>query len=413
MTKEMTKSFAISKRMVYNSYLDVIAKDGSAGIDKQSIDMFNADLSDNLYKLWNRMASGSYIPPPVRTVMIDKKQGGKRPLGIPTVSDRIAQGVVKDHLEPAMEAVFHHSSFGYRPGKSAHHALAQCKENCSRYAWVLDVDIKGFFDNISHSIMMELLKKHTQEKWVLLYVERWLKAGVEQEDGSIAARTKGTPQGGVASPLLANIYLHHAFDKWMDEVNPQQPFERYADDIVIHCNSKEAAERLLAQLTNRMQEYELTLHPEKTKIVYCKDHRRTECHDNESFTFLSYSFAPRKLKSRYNMKMVLVFSVSISQMAKTHIRKRIREVLYHRRSLQTLEKTAEKLNPKIRGWVNYYTKYSRDKALRVFLYLNGLIRKWISNTYKLRGFRKVNDKYNAILKASPGLFYHWKLGIVQ
>ncbi len=413
MTKEMTKSFTISKRMVHNSYLKVIAKDGSAGIDKQSIEMFNESLSDNLYKIWNRMTSGSYFPPPVKTVLIDKKQGGKRPLGIPTVSDRIAQGVVKDYLEPSMEAVFHSSSFGYRPGRSAHHALAQCKENCNKYAWVLDVDIKGFFDNISHGIMMELLKKHTQEKWVLLYVERWLKAGVEQEDGSIAARTKGTPQGGVASPLLANIYLHHAFDKWMDEVNPKNPFERYADDIVIHCNSKEEAERLLAQLANRMQEYELTLHSEKTKIVYCKNYRRTEKHDNESFTFLSYSFAPRNVKSSFNGKMVLVYSVSISQMAKVHIRKRIREILYHRRSVQTLEWTAEKLNPKIRGWVNYYTKFSRDKALRVFLYLNELIRKWISNTYKIRSIGKVYEKYRAILKASPDLFYHWKLGIVQ
>lgn len=413
MTEEMTKSFAISKRMVYNSYLKVIAKDGSAGIDRQSIDDFNLKQSANLYKLWNRMASGSYMPPPVRTVMIDKKQGGKRPLGIPTVSDRIAQGVVKDYLEPSLEAVFHPSSFGYRPGKSAHHALAQCKENCNRYAWVIDVDIKGFFDNISHTIMMELLKRHTQEKWVVLYVERWLKAGVEQSDGSIAARIKGTPQGGVASPLLANIYLHHAFDKWMDEVNPQYPFERYADDIVIHCKSKEDAEQLLAQLTNRMDEYELTLHPEKTIIVYCKDHRRTDRHDHESFTFLSYSFAPKNIKSSYTRKMIMVFNVSISQMAKTHIRKRIREVLYHRRSVQTLESTAEKLNPKIRGWVNYYTLYDKDKALRVFLYLNRLIRKWISNTYKLRGYGQVNVKYKSILKANPELFYHWKLGIVQ
>lgn len=413
MTKEMTKSFAISKRMVYDSYLKVIAKDGSAGIDKQSIEMFNENLSDNLYKVWNRMASGSYMPPPVRTVLIDKKQGGKRPLGIPTVSDRIAQGVVKDYLEPTLEQVFHTSSFGYRPGRSAHHALAQCKENCNRYAWVIDVDIKGFFDNISHDIMLQLLQQHTQDKWVMLYAERWLKAGVEQEDGSIAARTKGTPQGGVASPLLANIYLHHAFDKWMDEMNPKNPFERYADDIVIHCNSKEEAEHLLTQLANRMQEYELTLHPEKTKIVYCRNHRRNENHDNESFTFLSYSFAPRNIKSRVNMKMILMFSASISQMAKVHIRKRIREVLYHRRSVQTLEWTAEKLNPKIRGWVNYYTKYNRDKALRVFLYLNELIRKWIRNTYKIKSIGKVYDKYRMILKANPELFYHWKLGIVQ
>jgi len=218
--KEMTKSLPVSKRMVYNSYLKVCDKNGSAGIDKESIEMFNENLSGNLYKIWNRMTSGSYFPLPVRTVFIPKKQGGERPLGIPTVSDRIAQGVVKDYLEPVLEAVFHNSSFGYRPGRSAHDALAQCQENCVSKAWVLDVDIKGFFDNISHNIMLQLLQQHTQEKWVLMYVERWLKAGVEQKDGSITARIKGTPQGGVASPLLANIYLHHAFDMWMDKELP-------------------------------------------------------------------------------------------------------------------------------------------------------------------------------------------------
>lgn len=188
--RKMTKSLPVSKRMVFESYLKVVSKDGSAGIDRESIEMFNAKMSSNLYKIWNRMTSGSYFPPPVRTVFIPKKQGGLRPLGIPTVSDRIAQGVVKDYLEPSMEAIFHHSSFGYRPGRSQHDALAQCQANCMQKAWVLDVDIKGFFDNISHSIMMELLGQHTKERWVLMYVERWLKAGVEQEDGSITARTK-------------------------------------------------------------------------------------------------------------------------------------------------------------------------------------------------------------------------------
>ena len=217
MMKEMTKSFPVSKRMVYNSYLNVCANNGSAGIDQQSIEQFNEKMPANLYKIWNRMASGSYFPPPVRTVFIPKKQGGTRPLGIPTVGDRIAQGVVKDYLESQLETIFHNSSFGYRPGRSAHHALEQCQQNTKKYSWVIDVDIKGFFDNISHSILIELLQKHTQEKWVLLYVERWLKAGVEQEDGSIKAREKGTPQGGVISPLLANLYLHYAFDRWMDE----------------------------------------------------------------------------------------------------------------------------------------------------------------------------------------------------
>ena len=412
MAKEMTKSLPISKRMVYNSYLKVIAKDGSAGIDMQSIEMFNENLSGNLYKIWNRMTSGSYFPPPVRTVFIPKKQGGKRPLGIPTVGDRIAQGVVKDYLEPSLENIFHPSSFGYRPGKSAHDAIKQCHDNCIKHAWVIDVDIKGFFDNISHDIMLQLLQQHTQEKWVLLYAERWLKAGIEQEDGSIAARTKGTPQGGVISPLLANIYLHHGFDKWMDEVNPQNPFERYADDIVIHCSSKEEAEQLLEKLKARMQQYELELHPEKTRIVYCKNYQRQDKHDNNSFTFLSYSFQPRTIKDKFGRtNRIVVFSPAISQMAKTNIRRVLREILKPLISHVKLEKFAERLNPKIRGWVNYYAKFNRTIGLDVFYYLNELIRQWIKNTYKLHGKGKRYTKYQKIQASNPDLFYHWRLGI--
>jgi len=408
----MTKSLPISKRMVWNSYLKVVAKDGGAGIDRESIEMFNEKMVDNLYKLWNRMTSGSYFPPPVRTVLIPKKQGGKRPLGIPTVSDRIAQGVVKDYLEPAMEAIFHPSSFGYRPGRSAHGALEQCRSNCLEKAWVLDVDIKGFFDNISHKSMMELLSQHTQEKWVLMYVERWLKAGVEQEDSSIVARTKGTPQGGVISPLLANLYLHHAFDQWMEVTHSQYSFERYADDIVIHCGSKAEAEGMRIELETRMQEFELTLHPEKTKIVYCKNYQRPERHDNESFTFLSYSFQPRSIKSKFGKsKCIRVFSPAICNAAKTSIRTAIKAVLQPQWSTQTLAWFAEKLNPKIRGWINYYSRFNRGEAHGVFYYLNELIRKWIKNTYKMRGKDRLYKKYRLIQAENPLLFYHWKLGI--
>ncbi|MDQ3844744.1 MAG: group II intron reverse transcriptase/maturase [Bacteroidota bacterium] len=408
----MTKSLPISKRMVYNSYLKVVSKDGSAGIDKQSIEMFNEDLADNLYKLWNRMASGSYFPPPVRTVFIPKKQGGKRPLGIPTVGDRIAQGVVKDYLEPIVDTIFHPGSFGYRPGKSAHDAIKQCQDNCIRYAWVIDVDIKGFFDNLNHEKMMQLLQEHTTEKWVLMYAERWLKAGVEQEDGGITARTKGTPQGGVISPLFANIYLHHCFDKWMDEVNPQIPFERYADDIVIHCSSKEEAGQLLEKLKVRMHQHELELHPDKTKIVYCKNYLRKDTHDNNSFTFLSYSFQPRTVKDKFGrINRIVMFNAAISQPAKASIRSKLREVLNPQWSNQTLTWFADKLNPKIRGWINYYARFNRHIAYDVFYYLNERIRQWIKNTYKIRGKAWLYDKYRAIQAANPELFYHWRLGI--
>lgn len=398
--------------MVYNSYLKVTDKDGSAGIDNQSIDMFNENLKDNLYKIWNRMTSGSYFPPPVRTVFIPKKQGGARPLGIPTVGDRIAQGVVKDYLEPSLETIFHKSSFGYRPGRSAHDAINQCQNNCIKQPWVIDVDIKGFFDNISHEIMLELLQQHAAEKWVLLYAERWLKAGVQQKDGSITTRTKGTPQGGVISPLFANLYLHHGFDKWMDEENPQNPFERYADDIVIHCSSKDEAEQLLEKLKARMQQYELELHPEKTKIVYCKNYLRNEMHDNNSFTFLSYSFEPRTVKDKFGRnKRLVVFNAAISQQAKTSIREKLREVLPPMWSNQTLTWFAQKLNPKIRGWINYYAKFNQHIAYEVFYYLNKLIRKWIKNKYKIRGKTGLYDKYQIMQSANPHLFYHWRLGI--
>jgi len=279
-----------------------------------------------------------------------------------------------------------------------------------KYAWVIDVDIKGFFDNISHGIMLGLLGMHTKEKWVLMYVERWLKAGVEQEDGSIAARQKGTPQGGVISPLLANLYLHHAFDKWMDASNPQCPFERYADDIVIHCSSREEAEKVLKQLEGRMQEYMLTLHPEKTKIVYCKDYKRNGGYANESFTFLSYTFQPRTVQTKAG-RLLVMFLPAISNAAKSSIRAAIKEILVKQRSTQTLQGSAARLNPKIRGWVNYYGKYARHKALNVFCYLNDLIRGWIKNTYKLYRKNKVYKKYRAIQEAEPALFYHWQLGL--
>lgn len=414
MAEEKTKSFAVSKRMVYNSYLKVVSKDGGAGIDRQSIDMFNANMSRNLYKIYNRMASGSYLPPPVRTVFIPKKQGGVRPLGIPTVADRIAQGVVKDYLEPEMDKMFHGSSFGYRPGRSAHDALGQCHNNCLHYAWVIDVDIKGFFDNISHEKLMDLLKLHTQEKWILLYVERWLKAGVEQEDESILERTKGTPQGGVISPLLANLYLHHAFDKWMDQNNPSNPFERYADDIVIHCSSKQQAEKLLAALESRMSHYSLTLHPEKTKVVYCKNYFRNEDHDQNSFTFLSYTFRPRVAMDKFKRnKLIVLFNGAISNMAKKSIRQGIRKILNPQWTEVSLEMFANRLNPKIRGWINYYGKYFKWRMVKVFTYLDGLMRSWISKKYKITSKAETMRQYCSIRKESPSLFYHWQFGIKQ
>ena len=414
MAEEKTKSFPVSKRMVYDSYLKVMTKKGCAGIDAQSVQMFEENMSTNLYKIYNRMASGSYMAPAVRTVFIPKKQGGMRPLGIPTVGDRIAQGVVKDYLEPEMEKIFHNSSFGYRPGRSAHDALGQCHKNCLQYAWTIDLDIKGFFDNINHAKLMDLLKEHTQEKWVLLYVSRWLEAGIEQEDGSIVARTKGTPQGGVISPLLANLYLHHGFDKWMGKRNPNNPFERYADDIVIHCHSKEEAESLLAAIEEQMSVYSLTLHPEKTKIVYCKNYLRREEHDQNSFTFLSYTFRPRVAMDKYGRnKRIVLFNGAISNGAKASIRQAIRKVLNPQWSNGTLEAFSKVLNPKIRGWINYYGKFFKERMIRVFNYLDYLLQRWIAHKHRFKVKSKAIAEYKKIKSEMPDLFFHWKFGIKQ
>jgi RNA-directed DNA polymerase len=411
MNEEKTKSFAVSKQMVYSSYLKVCDKKGSAGIDKETIEMFNENLRGNLYKVWNRMSSGSYFPPAVRTVLIPKKQGGKRPLGIPTVGDRIAQGVVKDFLEPIVESLFHVNSFGYRPGRSAHEALAQCQHNCIHHSWVVDLDIKGFFDNISHEWMMKMLRHHTQEKWVLLYTERWLKAGIEQADGSIAERQKGTPQGGVISPLLANLYLHHAFDMWMGRYYPSNPFERYADDIIVHCDSKEEGEELLSSIRKRLADFELELHPEKTRLVYCKNYQRKEQHEHNSFTFLSYSFQPRGMRNRERTNKFTVFSAAICCKAKTFIRQRIRTVFNPRNTQLSLETVAVRLNPKIRGWLNYYCRFNPRVAENVFLYLNELIRRWIEEKFRLRGKKAVVLKYQSYVQCNKELFVHWQKGI--
>jgi len=412
MNEEKTKPFAVSKEMVYSSYLKVCDKNGSAGIDKETIEKFNEDLSGNLYKVWNRMSSGSYYPPAVRTVLISKKQGGTRPLGIPTVSDRIAQGVAKEYLEPILEPLFHVNSFGYRPGRSAHDALKQCQHNCIHHSWVVDLDIKGFFDNISHEWVMKMMSHHTQEKWVLLYTERWLKAGVEQGNGSIAARVKGTPQGGVISPLIANLYLHHAFDMWMSKYFSSNPFERYADDIIVHCNSKGEAEHLLASIRERLQRFNLELHPAKTKLVYCKNYLRKEQHEHNSFTFLSYSFQPRSKPNTFGRHdKFMVFSAAICCKAKAFIRQRIRAVFNPRNTQVSLESTAVKLNPKIRGWLNYYCRFNPRVAGNVFLYLNELIRRWIEEKFRLRSGKAVLLKYQSCVQSNPGMFIHWQKGI--
>ena len=403
--QEVTKSQPVSKRMVWEAYKKVKRNGGSAGVDKQSIAMFDEDMSKNLYKIWNRMSSGSYFPPPVRTVLIPKANGSKRALGIPTVSDRIAQMVVKNYLESQVDKSFSKHSYGYRPGKSAHEAVSSAETNCRKYGWIIDLDIKGFFDNINHEKMMQLLQLHTQEQWILLYVERWLKAEVEL-DGTITARQTGTPQGGVISPLLANIYLHHAFDMWMEEGHKGNPFERYADDIIVHCSSREEAEVLLGAIRERLKEYNLTLHPEKTKIVHCKDYRRNkEAEEGVVFTFLGFDFKPRVMKS--SRGLFLGYGAAIGQSAQKKITALIKESRLVRWTTATIESIAAEWNPRIRGWINYYGRFGKSELYNVYDVFNMRLAKWIGNKYRLTSKWACIRRLKLIKQQNRNLFAHW------
>ena len=204
-----TKPFNIDKKLVYDAYRAVKDKAGAAGVDGQSLEQFDKDLMQNLYKIWNRMSSGSYFPPPVRAVSIPKKNGGQRILGVPTVADRVAQMVVKQVVEPVLEPIFMPDSYGYRPGKSALDAIGITRKRCWQYDWILEFDVRGLFDNIDHTLLLRAVRKHVKCKWALLYIERWLKAPIELEDGTLVERTRGTPQGGVISPVLANLFMHY------------------------------------------------------------------------------------------------------------------------------------------------------------------------------------------------------------
>lgn len=407
---ERTKSFRISKRDVWDAYKRVKANRGAAGVDGQSITEFEENLAGNLYKLWNRMASGSYFPPPVRRVEIPKGDGRTRPLGIPTVADRIAQMVVTRFLQPLLEPHFHVDSYGYRPGKSAKDALGVARQRCWSHDWVLDLDIKAFFETIDHGLLMRAVRRHTTCAWALLYIERWLKAPAQLADGSLIQRENGTPQGGVISPLLANLFLHYAFDTWMVREFPNVPFERYADDVICHCHSEAQAVRLKASIEQRFRTCCLALHPQKTKIAYCKDDRRRGCYPIVSFDFLGFAFRPRFVQSRVGTTFV-GFTPAISPAAAKSIRESIRSWRLHRRSESTLEDLAHDINPVLRGWINYYGSYHRSALYRVFNYVNIYLTRWSMMKYKdLRQRRtRATEWVRRIQRRQPHLFAHWAL----
>lgn len=390
----------------------VKANKGSEGIDEESIQDFEKNLKDNLYKIWNRMSSGTYFPPPVKAVEIPKADGRKRLLGIPTVSDRVAQAVVKLHLEPIVDLKFHEDSYGYRPRKSALDAVGVARKRCWRQDWVIDLDIKGFFDNLDHELMMKAVRFHTEEKWIHLYVERWLKAPLQQKDGQLVKRDKGTPQGGVISPLLANIFMHHAFDKWMERHFPYVKFERFADDVLAHCQSLKQAEKVLEAIRKRLKECGLELHPEKTKIVYCKDADRKGSHEHESFDFLGYTFRPRLSMNKHG-KTFVNFTPAISNKAANRIRKEIRSWRMHLRSDKNITDLARMFNAHVQGWVNYYGRYYKSAMYPFLRNIERYLIRWATRKYKrLRGHKK-RAKYclGRIRRREPNLFVHWRLGL--
>jgi RNA-directed DNA polymerase len=402
------KPFCISKWVVLDAYKRVKAKHGAAGVDSESIEVFERDLKNNLYRIWNRMSSGTYFPPPVKTVEVPKKDGGVRSLGIPTVSDRVAQTVVKLYLEPVVEPSFHPDSYGYRPKKSALDAVGVARQRCWRYDWVLDLDIRGFFDNLDHALVMRAVERYTQCRWIILYVKRWLEAPGMLEDGTLVPRTKGTPQGGVISPLLANIFLHLGFDDWMRTTHPEVPFERYADDVVAHCRTEEQAKRILDSIRERLKRCQLELHPVKTKVVYCKDGNRGGRYREEKFVFLGYLFRPRRSMNRGG-KLFISFSPAVSNEAAKKMRQEMRSWRIHLRSDKAIDELARMWNPVLRGWIRYYGRFYKSALNPVLRHFNRCLVKWAMRKFKrFRGHRRRAEHWlGGIARREPRMFAHW------
>ena len=408
-----SKPFNIDKRKVYEAYLQVRSNGGAAGVDGVTIEEFETDLKSNLYKIWNRMSSGAYFPPPVRAVSIPKKSGGQRILGVPTVADRVAQTVAKRLIEPTLDAIFLADSYGYRPGKSALDAVGVTRKRCWKYDWVLEFDIKGLFDNIDHELLLRAVRKHVKCEWALLYIERWLTAPIVQEDGAVVERSCGTPQGGVVSPILANLFMHYTFDLWMARTFPELRWCRYADDGLIHCQSEVEAQSVCEALKTRLAECRLELHPTKTKIVYCKDDRRQGKNETVMFDFLGYCFRPRSVRGPYSQKIFCGFTPAVSKSVLNVMRATIRGLNFRRRPNLTLDDVARELNPIVRGWIAYYGQYMRSALYPMARYINQTIAIWLKRKYKRFRHRlgRARIFLEKIARENRRLFAHWQIGI--
>lgn len=411
-SKSQAKPFEISKRLVWEAYLRVKANKGAAGVDGQTIEQYEQNLKDNLFKLWNRLSSGSYFPPPVKAVAIPKAAGGSRILGVPTVDDRIAQTVAAMYLERQVEPIFHSDSYGYRPGRSALDAVGRCRERCWRNDWVIDLDVRAFFDSVDHSLMLKAVERHTDQRWILLYVKRWLTAPLRQVDGTLVARDRGTPQGSAISPVLANLYLHYAVDMWLARTFPAVTFERYCDDAVIHCVSEEQARQVRDALAARLAAVGLELHPGKTRIVYCKDDDRRGDNEVTSFTFLGYTFRPRLAKSKYG-KHFVNFLPAVSRDAITAMGREIRSWHIARRSDKSLGDLARMFNSIVQGWINYFGRFYKSMMYPLLRRINDHLVRWAMRKYKRlrRREHRARELMAEASRRSPQLFAHWRFGL--
>jgi RNA-directed DNA polymerase len=409
-----TKPFVIPKQLVMEAFRAVKANAGAAGVDRQSIEDFENDLKNNLYKVWNRMSSGSYFPPPVKAVEIPKKNGGIRILGVPTVADRVAQMVVKLVFEPTVEPVFLPDSYGYRPGKSALDAIEVTRKRCWQYDWTLEFDIKGMFDNISHELLLRAVRKHTECKWVVLYIERWLKAPLQLADGTLMERSQGTPQGGVVSPVLCNLFMHYVFDLWMGRTFTRAPWCRYADDGLVHCKTEQEAQIIKAALAKRLAECGLEMHPEKTRIVYCKDGSRKGKYSNTQFDFLGYTFRAMLVKNRKRNSVFVNFTPAVSPKAMTAMRQKTRQWNLRNRSDLSLQEIARMYNPVLRGWLSYYGQFYPSAMYPVLRHFNMTLVAWAMRKFKrLKGHKTRACLFmEDIAKRQPHLFAHWQRGMI-
>jgi RNA-directed DNA polymerase len=378
------------------------------------LEQFEADLKSNLYKIWNRMSSGTYFPPPVRAVSIPKKSGGQRVLGVPTVADRVAQMVVKQVIEPNLDSVFLADSYGYRLRKSALDAVGVTRERCWKYDWILEFDIKGLFDNIDHELLLRAIRRHVTCKWALLYIERWLTAPMVQEDGTRIERNYGTPQGGVVSPILSNTFLHYAFDLWMARTHPDLPWCRYADDGLVHCRSEQEAQTLKAKLQARLAECRLELHATKTKIVYCKDGKRKGTYPNVKFDFLGYCFQPRLVRRFRDNTLFCGFNPAVSTPAMKAMRSAIRELNIRHQTQLSLDDIARRLNPLLRGWIEYYGRYAPSALYPLLRYVNQTLLAWVMRKFKRFKGRTIlaSHSLQRLAMERADLFVHWQIGMI-